>query len=161
MTLAPTSSRPYMPDYGTLPADQGTGLLPWSWAVERLTTSHDYWVATVGADGTPAVSPVWGQWMGDAFWFSCGPNSRKSRNLQVNAGCTVATDNAFEPVVLEGTAALDSSGSEAFTARGNEKYEQTYAVEFFLANHLYRVVPSRAFGLTEGDFNGSPTRWRF
>jgi hypothetical protein len=38
----PRASRPYMPDYGVQPADEGTGLLPWSWAEERLIGSHDY-----------------------------------------------------------------------------------------------------------------------
>jgi hypothetical protein len=32
----PRATRPYMPGYGLLDATQGTGLLPWSWAVERL-----------------------------------------------------------------------------------------------------------------------------
>ena len=33
----PTASRPHMPGYGILDADRGKGLLPWSWAKERLT----------------------------------------------------------------------------------------------------------------------------
>ena len=33
-----------MPGYGILPAGEGTGLLPWEWAVERLARSHDYWL---------------------------------------------------------------------------------------------------------------------
>ena len=55
MPMEPTASRPYMPGYGVQGPDAGTGLLPWAWAVERLTASHDYWVATVrpGA-GCPA-----------------------------------------------------------------------------------------------------------
>ncbi len=52
-----------MPGYGLLDAAQGAGLLPWSWAVERLQRSHDYWVATVRPDGPPHVMPVWGVWM--------------------------------------------------------------------------------------------------
>ena len=32
----PHASRPYMPGYGLLGPDEGTGLLPWSWAEERL-----------------------------------------------------------------------------------------------------------------------------
>jgi hypothetical protein len=33
--VPPTASRPSMPDYGISPADGGSGLLPWSWAVQR------------------------------------------------------------------------------------------------------------------------------
>ena len=70
-----------MPGYGVQPADEGTGLLPWSWAVERLTASHDYWLATTWPDGRPHVMPVWGVWWQDALWFSCGLRSRKARNI--------------------------------------------------------------------------------
>src|SRR3954469_12896819 len=100
MTGDPPASRPHRPDYGILPAGEGTGLLPWSWAVERLTASHDYWVATVWPDGRPHVTRVWGLWMDDAVWFSCGANSRKARNIAGNPRCTVTTDNALEPVIV-------------------------------------------------------------
>ena len=53
----PKVTRPFMPGYGIAGPTDGTGLLPWSWATERLTWSHDYWVATVRPDGTPALSP--------------------------------------------------------------------------------------------------------
>ncbi|MFG1646895.1 hypothetical protein ACGFMK_42015 [Amycolatopsis sp. NPDC049252] len=33
-----------MPGYGIAAA--GEGLLPWSWADERLRASHDFWLAT-------------------------------------------------------------------------------------------------------------------
>jgi hypothetical protein len=32
-----------MPGYGTLPVGEGRGLLPWSWAEERLVRSYDFW----------------------------------------------------------------------------------------------------------------------
>ena len=83
--MKPKASRPYMPGYGIQGPTEGTGLLPWSWAVERLTSSHDYWVATVDRDGKPAVMPVWGAWFGGAVWFSSArfssgaqPRSRSS-----------------------------------------------------------------------------------
>jgi hypothetical protein len=53
----PAADRPVMPGYGILPADQGSGLLPWGEAERRLTVAHDYWVATVPADGSPHVMP--------------------------------------------------------------------------------------------------------
>jgi hypothetical protein len=161
MATEPVASRPYMPGYGTLPPDQGTGLLPWSWAVERLTSSHDYWVATVWPDGRPQVSPVWGAWLDDAVWFSCSPGSRKARNLAAEPRCSVTTDNALEPVIVDGIAQLDLRAVKAFTVAVNAKYETDYTVEFFGDNHLYRVTPATVFALKEGDFEGSPTRWRF
>lgn len=44
-----------MPGYGILPFDEGTGLLHWTWAAERLEHSHDHWLATTCSDGRPVV----------------------------------------------------------------------------------------------------------
>jgi PPOX class probable F420-dependent enzyme len=154
-----------MPGYGTLDASQGTGLLPWSWARERLERSHDYWVATVRPDGRPHVMPVWGVWVDDALWFSSSRRSRKTRNLLANTHCTIATDNAYEPVVIEGDAVLTDDGAAigAFVAEVNQKYKTDYSIDFFnpADNACFKVAPEWAFGLTESDFTGSPTRWVF
>ncbi|MEY2420803.1 MAG: hypothetical protein QOI95_870 [Acidimicrobiaceae bacterium] len=152
-----------MPGYGIQGPTEGTGLLPWSWAVERLTSSHDYWVATVDGDGKPAVMPVWGAWLDDAIWFSSSPGSRRARNLDRDPRCTVTTDNPLEPVVVEGTALLvpDRQPVERFTEVCNVKYETDIPVEFFADNALFNVPPTVAYGLTEADFTGTPTKWRF
>jgi PPOX class probable F420-dependent enzyme len=152
-----------MLDYGTLPPDEGSGLLPWSWAEERLTSSHDYWVATVWPDGRPHVTPVWGAWVDGAVWFSCGPRSRKARNLAAEPRCTVTTDNAYEPVMLNGTAAL-VEGRDAirpFAEAAGAKYGGDVTLDFLAANSTFRVAPTVVIALTEDDFGGSPTRWSF
>jgi PPOX class probable F420-dependent enzyme len=152
-----------MPGYGVLGADEGTGLLPWSWAEERLTRSHDYWVATVWPNGRPHVTPVWGVWLDGAVWFSCSPGSRKTRNLTAEPRCTVTTDNALEPVVVDGEAEL-VAGVDAirpFADASRAKYGDDVTLDFYAANATFRVRPSSVFALTEDDFTGSPTRWRF
>ncbi|MBL7494103.1 pyridoxamine 5'-phosphate oxidase family protein [Frankia sp. AgB1.9] len=161
--LEPIASRPYMPGYGTLPADEGGGLLPWSWAVERLAASHDYWLATVRPDGRPHVMPVWGVWLGDALWFSSGEESRKARNLSIRPFATLTTDNAAEPVVVEGRTDRIRAATTIghFTAAVNTKYRTDYPVSFFTANVTFRLRPSTAFALTDSNFTGSPTRWAF
>ena len=165
MADEPQASRPYMPGYGTHGPTEGTGLLPWSWATERLTRSHDYWVATTRSDGRPHVMPVWGVWWDDALWFSSGVRSSKARNLAADPLCAITTDNPLEPVVLEGTAAAvrDADAIRGFAERLGAKYETDYAADFFDpdVNGTYRVAPTWAFGLLESDFDGSPTRWRF
>ncbi len=154
-----------MPGYGTLPADQGAGLLPWSWAEDRLRASRNYWVATVWPAGGPHVMPVWGMWAEDAFWFSSSRGSRKSRNLLANSKCAVSTEDANNPVVLEGVAALvdDLPTLAKVLAWENAKYETDYTMEMLdpQANSCFRVTPAWAFGLTSDDFTGSPTRWEF
>jgi PPOX class probable F420-dependent enzyme len=163
MAREPVARRPHMPEYGTLPADEGTGLLPWSWAVERLTKAHDYWVATTWPDGRPHVTPVWGAWIDDAAWFSCAKGSRKARNLAADPRCAITNDNAYEPVVLNGVASAvdDHAAAQAFTDACNGKYTGDMTVEFVEANALFRVPPTSVLSLTEDDFNGSPTLWTF
>ena len=57
-----TVDRPHMPGYGLAPAGDGAGLLPWSWAHERLVEARGYWIATAGGDGRPHLAAVWGLW---------------------------------------------------------------------------------------------------
>ncbi len=161
----PRASRPYMPGYGTKGPTEGRGLLPWSWAEERLTRSHDYWVATTRPDGRPHVMPVWGVWDDGAVWWSSSNASSKARNVLVDPRCSVATDNAWEPVVIEGIAhrITDHDALARFIGLENEKYDTDYSVDFLdpSVNATFRVAPSWAFSLTEDDFEGSPTRWSF
>lgn len=159
------AARPFMPGYGILPPDQGSGLLPWTEAERRLTAAHDYWLATVRPDGRPHVMPVWGVWLDGAAWFSSGRRSRKARNLAAEPRCTLTTDDARNPVVVEGAAErlADPRSIAAFVTAVNAKYDAAVTVEFQHpdVNGTYRVRPSVVFALTGGDFAGSPTRWRF
>src|SRR5439155_14753471 len=88
----PQARRPYMPGYGLLGPDQGTGVMPWSWAVERLTASRNYWVVSRWPDGRPHAMPVWGIWHEESFWFSSSKGSGKARNLMADPRCGVATE---------------------------------------------------------------------
>jgi hypothetical protein len=150
-----------MPGYGISGPEDGTGLLPWSWAVERLTASHDYWLATVWPGGRPHMTPVWGVWRDDGIWFSASNGSRKVRNLAADPLATMATDNPLEPVIVEGEVdrIVDAAAIAEFTAEANAKYDTAIPVQFFLDNATMVLRPHRAFGLLESDFAGSPTRW--
>jgi nitroimidazol reductase NimA-like FMN-containing flavoprotein (pyridoxamine 5'-phosphate oxidase superfamily) len=154
-----------MPGYGTLPATEGTGLLPWSWAEERLISSRNYWLVTVWPDGRPHAMPVWGMWHDGAFWFSSSKPSRKSKNLGANARCVVTTEDASNPVVVEGTAELltDPEDIAKLLVLENAKYETDYKIDSLdpAVNSCFRIRPIWAFALEHGDFEGSPTRWEF
>jgi hypothetical protein len=154
-----------MPGYGMQPAGEGTGLLPWSWAEERLVASRNYWVVSNWPDGRPHAMPVWGIWHEGAFWFSSSKPSRKSRNLSADPRCVVTTEDAENPVVVEGIAELVAGPDDLATllALENAKYSTDYGIEMLdpIANSAFRVRPLWAFGLKAGDFTGSPTRWEF
>jgi hypothetical protein len=67
MSGVPAADRPFMPGYGVVGPSEGSGLLSWAWAAERLGRSHDYWLATMSSDGSPHLMPVWATWLdGDA-----------------------------------------------------------------------------------------------
>src|SRR5215813_698320 len=100
-----TTSRPHMPGYGILDAHDGEGLLPWEWALERLTVSHNYLLSTTRPDGRPHVMPVWGLWLEGAFYFGTDRRSRKSRNLTENPAIAVHLESGDDVVILEGRAA--------------------------------------------------------
>jgi PPOX class probable F420-dependent enzyme len=152
-----------MPGYDIVGPDEGGGLLPWSWAEERLAASHDYWVASVWPDGRPHVMPVWGVWHDRSVWFSSSGGSRKARNLRADPRCVVTTEDASEPVVVEAVAELvaDVDGLTVFLDQVNAKYETSYTLDFFdpAVNACFRAHPSWVFGLRQEDFSGSPTRW--
>jgi hypothetical protein len=154
-----------MPGYGILPADEGSGLLPWAEAVRRLTVSHDYWCATVRPDGRAHVMPVWGVWLGDRLWFSSGGRSRKTLNLAADPRCTLTSDDARDPVVLDGVAerVTDQDRIAAFVAAVNAKYSSDVSIEFMdpAVNASFAVHPVQVFAISGADFSGSPTRWRF
>ncbi len=150
-----------MPGYGVVGPEEGSGLLPWSWAEERLASSRYYWVATVWPDGRPHVTPVWGTWDDGALWFSSSERSRKARNLEADGRCVVTNDDPVRPVIVEGVAErrTDRTDAESFAGQVTSKYHTDVSVAFVLENALYRVRPTRVFGLDEEDFTGSPTRW--
>jgi PPOX class probable F420-dependent enzyme len=163
--FTPRASRPYMPGYGVQGPDEGSGLLPWAWAEQRLAASRNYWVTTLWPDGRPHSMPVWGVWDGEAVWFSSSLRSRKARNVAADPRCVVTTEDANEPVVLEGEAAIvrETGEIEHFLALVNRKYDAGMTLAFLdpAVNATIRVRPRWAFGIAHDDFTGSPTRWVF
>ena len=155
----PVASRPHMPGYG-IPKDK-KGLLPWSWAQQRLEKSHNYWITTVRPDRSPHTMVVWGLWMHGSFYFSTGLQSRKARNLGKNPHCIVCTENAAEAVILQGTARLvkQIQQRKPFFSRYERKYK--WDMSAFQEEPIFEVRPRLAFGLFEKKFMGSATRWRF
>lgn len=155
----PSTSRPYMPGYGI--ASDTRGMLPWSWAEERLIGARQYWLSTLRPEGLPHLMPVWGVWHHSALWFSTGHRSRKARNLAANPRCMVSTERADEPVVVEGTAHPISDPTQI------EAMGKVYAAKYGSFDpdlgQVFRVEPHVVFGFIENEehFAASATRWEF
>ena len=160
----PKPSRPHAPGYGF---PEGTkGLLPWSWAEQRLKKSHNYWITTVKPDGSPHTMVVWGLWQDGRLLFSTGTKSRKARNLAKNTNCVVCTELANEAVIVEGIAEIaDVAARRKFLAKYGPKYkfDMSSMKDDILAmkEPVFAVRPRVVFGLSEKYFQSKSTRWKF
>jgi hypothetical protein len=153
-----------MPGYG-LPTAQ-KGLLPWSWAEQRLKKSHNYWITTVKPDGSPHTMVVWGLWIDGRFLFSTGSKSRKARNLDKNPNCVVCTEHADAAVIVEGMAEVaDVPTRRRLLAKYSDKYEWDMASMekdiLSMKEPVFAVRPRIVFGLWEEKFMETTTRWTF
>lgn len=134
--------------------------LPWEWARERFSNSHNYWITSVRADGAPHTMLVWGIWLEGAWYFSTGATSRKARNLQRNPNCVVCNENAEEAVILEGVARqLDGAQipQQAF-----RDYKAKYGWDLDpQRGPVFVVRPRVVFAMPEKQFPKAVTRWKF
>jgi general stress protein 26 len=147
-------SRPsFDPSYGISTDEEG--MLPWSWADERLAASRNYWIVTGGADGEPAAAPVWGVWADGAVYFGTNPSSRKGRNIARDPRIVVHLESGDEVVILHGHADLAEVKDSILDAY-EEKYEYRPP-----SKSLFRVRPTRALAWLEADFPRTATRFDF
>jgi len=164
--VEPKVSRPHWPDGVQNPSKDLTGLKPWSWALERLEKSHNYWISTTRPDGRPHLMIVWGIWWQDAFWFSTGPRTRKAKNIAADPHVVIGAEKADEAVILEGIAeeVKDRPVWKQFARIYDIKYGgSVYPILESCGGSVYRVVPLQVFGQDEHaeNFMDSVTRWRF
>jgi hypothetical protein len=170
----PKSSRIHAPGYG-FPTG-AKGLLPWSWAEQRLKKSHNYWITTVKLrtvkhwtvkpDVAPHTMVVWGLWQDGRFLFSTGSTSRKARNLAQNTNCIVSTEFAHEAVIVEGVAEIaDLTARRKFLPAYERKYkfDMSKMKEDILSmkEPVFAVRPRVVFALWEKHFQSKSTRWKF
>jgi hypothetical protein len=164
-SVEPAPSRLHMS--GDDSPESSGGLMQWSWAEQRLEGSHNYWLATVRQDGRPHLMIVWGLWQEGVFYFTTDSRSLKARNLESNAHCVIATEQAHEAVVVEGSAEKLRNVDHIKELLGHyqRKYDDDMSAmqEDILAlrEPIFAVRPSVAFGLEEKTVLQNATRWRF
>jgi PPOX class probable F420-dependent enzyme len=150
------ADRPHAPGYGFVGPDEGDGLLPFEWAVERLSRSHNVWVVTTFPDGRPHAMPLWAVWIDGRIEFSTGRESRKTKNLERDPRCVITTEDAREAVVVEGTAERVPM-SDAFVAAYKAKYDLD--MRSMADEPVFAVTPTRVIAIDEERFATAPTRW--
>lgn len=141
-------------------ADDGEGMLPFSWVEDQLAAAHNYWVCSTRADGRPHAMPVWGLWIDGAVWFSTDPASLKARNLAARPEVVVHLESGDEVVVVEGV--VSRVGEAELPARFVDLYEEKYSHRIDTSDPafgFYRVPPDRVLAWQESDFPRSATRF--
>ena len=148
------------PAYGVVPDASGAELLPWSWAVERLTGARSYWVCTTRPDGRPHATPVWGLRLVDEIWFSVARCSVKARNLARNPTAVIHLESGDEVVIVEGRVTERRERLTPFL----DAYEEKYGLRPDLAALdavVYALAPDVALTWAERDYPRSAVRWVF
>jgi len=155
----PRAERPNIPNYGI--PKSGKGLLSWSWAEQRLKSSHNYWLISTYPDGRPHAIPVWGIWVGGVFYFSTDRESRKARNLTKNPHCIVCNERANEAVIVNGQA--EEVRDPELIGEIGKSYHRKYKPWKLdpAVGAIFAVRPTLALGMYEKKFDTSATRWKF
>lgn len=159
----PVADRPDIP-YGLKGPKEGSRLLPWSRASDRLRSSYIYWVSTTRKDGRPHCIPVWGLWLDETLYFSNG--ALTARNLARDPRVSVNLENGEDAVIIEGV--VEIASGKPLIKRINTEYNQKYLWEG-TQDVWYALRPQVAFAWiapstgigTEGVYAGSATRWRW
>ena len=136
------------------------GSVPWEWAEERLTNSHNYLITTVRPDGRPHTMVVWGIWLDNAYYLSTGATTRKAKNLANNPHCVICNENIQEAVIVEGEArqlVIKDVPKPAF-----ELYLKKYGWKLDpKMGPIFQVKPKVVFAMPEKLFPAGATRWIF
>jgi hypothetical protein len=162
----PKRSRPLMPAGYGVPQDD-EGLLPWSWAVERLEKARNYWFSTTRPNGRPHAMAAWAVWLDGVLYLEGSPETRRARNMAVNPNIVVHLESGDEVVILEGVARESSKPDRslaerlaaAFAAKYGDSHEYRPAPDQWDRGGLWAMRPRVAFGW--GEFPKDVTRWRF
>ena len=156
----------------------GHASLPWERPLRQLEAAVFFgrpaFLGTVGQDGHPHAAAVAALWVDGAIYFTSGPATRKSRNLEVNPACTISASLTDIDMVFEGEAVrvTDAETLEKLAARCREA-EWPVQVEgdaftgpFSAPSagpppwNLYRFTFHTAFGNATAEPHGA-SLWRF
>jgi pyridoxine/pyridoxamine 5'-phosphate oxidase len=154
----------------------GHEAIPWTRAVEQLEaeTAKSFWLSTVRPDGRPHSAAVGALWVDGKLYFTSGPGTRKSRNLDQNSACVFSVTLPNLDLVLEGTATriTDQATLQQLAQRyADQDWPARVSGDALTAEYsapsagpppwyLYVLKPTTAFGVATAEPHGA-TRWQF
>lgn len=154
--------------------------LPWSRARDLLKSGPmgplaGYFLSTVRPDGRPHTAGVGAVWYEGNLYFTSGPGTRKSRNLESNPACTFAVKLPGMDLTFDGEAARVSQPEVldkiAAIYREDLGWPAQVDADAITAPysapsagpppwHLYRFTFHTVVGLSTEEPNGA-TLWKF
>jgi hypothetical protein len=137
-------------------------VLPWESARRKLEAAGSYWLATVRADGRPHVTPLWGAWVNDDFYFTGIPTAQWARNIVPHPEAAVHLESGADVVIVEGMVVdlptiADRGIADAIVAQWTAKYGRLVPDPVNDGMYCLRPTAARAWSR----FPDDATRWRF
>ena len=120
---APKVSRPQFPK-GYV--DNPVSYLTWDWVAARLTESKHYWLCSVRPNGRPHVTPRWGVFMDNKFYYDGSPETRHARNIMENPHVSLHLENGSEAIILEGASEPVGKPSPELGKKLSQAYRKKY-----------------------------------
>jgi hypothetical protein len=160
---------------------RGTGVtedarsIEWPDVVRRLRSGGFRWLTSLGPDGQPHTRPVFAAWSESVLFTASNGTARKSRNLDADGRCSIATDVDGAHVVVEGVASRVTD--EQTLRHASAAFEDVYGWPTRVAGdeldadygaptsggppyRIYQITPTKVYAFPAGgDFY--PTRWTF
>jgi hypothetical protein len=158
------------------PADP-SDVLPWSVAVEQLSSATLYWLTAIRPDGHPHVRPVFAVWSGGALCSTTSSTARKTEWLTADPRCALSASTNGIDIVYEAVATHQTE--ESVLEQVAEAYREKYGWPVRIVDGalhapfgapsagpppylVFRYEPTTVYGLgTQDEYYNRSTRWDF
>ncbi len=100
--------------------------LTWDWVAAQLAESKHYWLCSVRPGGRPHVVPRWGVFLDEKFYYDGSPETRHSRNIQLNPNVALHLESGLEAIILEGIAEPAGKPTAEFARRLSQEFKRKY-----------------------------------
>jgi len=137
------------------------GSVPWEWAEERLTNSHNYVIVTVRPDGRPHAMGMHGLWHDDAYYFGTSSGTRKAKNLALNPHCALIGEDMNELIIVEGVAELVDLDDLPQGISNASKKKYGWPLKPHSGGKIYKLLPRVVFAFPLKQITTAVTKWVF
>lgn len=110
----------------------------------RLEAESNIWLASVRADGSPHLVPIWFVWQEGRVWIATGEGSQKHANTRREPRVCLALEDGATPLVIEGLAAdqTDPATRDRLAPAFVEKYAWDFRADGEYG-FLIAITPTR------------------